>query len=244
MNTVKKLLALLFWVAVWYLLALWVDNPLLLPAPFQVLQRLGQLALTADFWKTTAISLVRIMAGITAGVILATALALLSTRFALIDGLISPLLTGIQASPIASFSVLVLIWLDRDYVPVLICCLMVLPVVWSNVCTGIRGIDPQLLEMAKAYRLSRGKTLLRITVPSVLPYFRTGCSNGLGLGWKAGIAAEVLTVPRHSIGRMISEAKLYLETTDLFAWTFAVIALSLILQKLMLMLLSGRDRHA
>ena len=43
---------------------------------------------------------------------------------------------------------------------------------------------------------------------------------------------------------MISESKLYLMTEDLFAWTLTVVVLSLLLQKLMLHLLKGRDGHA
>ena len=102
----------------------------------------------------------------------------------------------------------------------------------------------QLLEMSNVYRLSRLQTVRRIYVPSVLPFFRMACVSALGLGWKAGIAAEVLTVPRSSIGRMISESKLYLMTEELFAWTLAVIGLSLLLQRAMLRLLQGRESHA
>ena len=149
-----------------------------------------------------------------------------------------------QATPVASFTILVLIWIDRDYVPVLICGMMVLPVVYNSVSTGIRVTDPQLLEMAKVYRLSRFQILRRIYVPSVLPFFQTACINSVGLGWKAGIAAEVLTVPKHSIGRMIADSKLYLMTEELFASTLVVIGLSLLLQKIMLRLLQGRRSHA
>ena len=74
------------------------------------------------------------------------------------------------------------------------------------------------------------------TVPTVLPHFRAALSSALGLGWKAGIAAEVLTVPPYSIGKMIFESKLYLETTDLFAWTLAVILLSLLIERILLKL--------
>ena len=94
------------------------------------------------------------------------------------------------------------------------------------------------------YRLPRLRILRRIYVPSVMPFFRMACSSALGLGWKAGIAAEVLTVPRNSIGRMISESKLYLMTEELFAWTLAVVVLSLLLQKGMLYLLKRREDHA
>ena len=77
-----------------------------------------------------------------------------------------------------------------------------------------------------------------------MPFFRTACISSLGLGWKAGIAAEVLTVPKHSIGRMISESKLYLLTEELFAWTLAVIVFSLLLQRVLQRLLGRRERHA
>lgn len=241
---IKNLLAILFWCAVWYALALVVRNPLLLPTPLQVLDRLGELVITADFWRTTLYSLGRILLGILIALAVSVVLAVLTCSFRWLDALVSPLMTAIQASPIASFSFLVLIWVDRSFVPVLICILMVVPIVWSSLCAGIRGVDPQLLEMARAYKLSRFRQLRRIYIPSVMPHFRTGCSNALGLGWKAGVAAEVLTVPKLSIGKMIADAKLYLMVEDLFAWTAAVILLSLVLQKLMLLLLGRRELHA
>ena len=199
---------------------------------------------TSSFWKITAISICRILLGVSLAVALGTVLAVLTEKNRWLNMLISPAMTAVQATPVASFTILVLIWLDRDYVPVLICCLMGLPVVWNSVSGGIRMTDIQLLEMAKVYRLSGFQIFRRIYVPSVLPVFRMACSSALGLGWKAGIAAEVLTVPRSSIGRMISESKLYLMTEELFAWTLAVIALSLLLQKLLQRLLRGRAGHA
>ncbi len=234
--------ALLFWTAVWYLGSRIVNNPLLLPTPVQVLRCLKNLMLTAAFWQITATSIGRILLGVLCAVILGASLAVLTTRSHLLEMLIAPAMTAMQATPVASFTILVLIWVNRDYVPALICAMMGLPIVWSNVSSGIRETDGQLLEMAKVYRLPKLRTLRRIYIPSVMPFFRTACSSALGLGWKAGIAAEVLTVPKSSIGRMISESKLYLLTEELFAWTLAVIALSLLLQKFLLRLLKGRDR--
>lgn len=236
--------ALIFWSAVWYLAARLMNNPLLLPDPLQVLRCLGNLMLTASFWQTTAVSIGRILLGVTSAMLLGCLLAVATTSSRLLEALIAPAMTAMQATPVASFTILVLIWVDRDYVPVLICGMMVLPVVWNSVSTGIRVTDPQLLEMAEVYRLSKFHTLRRIWVPSVMPFFRTACSSGLGLGWKAGIAAEVLTVPKRSIGRMIADSKLYLLTEELFASTLVVIVLSLLLQRIMLRLLKGRNGHA
>ena len=241
---VNGLPALLFWTAVWYLASLVMDNPLLLPTPLQVLRCFAGLAVTASFWQTAMVSIGRILLGVLAAVLLGTVLAVLTSKSRLLHTLIAPAMTAMQATPVASFTILVLIWVDRNYVPVLICAMMGLPIVFSSVSGGIRVTDPQLLEMAKVYRLSKITTLRRIWIPSVMPFFRMACSSALGLGWKAGIAAEVLTVPKRSIGRMISDSKLYLLTEELFAWTLTVIVLSLLLQRIMLRLLKGRDGHA
>lgn len=241
---VNGLPALLFWGLVWQAAAMAMGNFLLLPTPLQVLRRLWQLMAEAAFWQITVVSIGRILLGVVLGIGLGVMLAVLTSVNSWAHLLIAPAMTAMQAVPVASFAILVLIWLERDLVPVLICVMMVLPVIWNNVGTGIRMTDPQLLEMAKVYRLPRLRVLRQIRIPSVMPYFRAACINALGLGWKAGIAAEVLTVPKQSVGRMISESKLYLMTEDLFAWTLTVVVLSLLLQKLMLHLLKGRDGHA
>lgn len=236
--------ALLFWTAVWYLAAMAMNNPLLLPDPIRVIRCLGAMVVTSAFWQNAAVSMLRILLGVGCAVLLGTVLAVLASKSRLLYGLIAPAMTAMQATPVASITILVLIWVNRDYVPVLICAMMGLPIVWNSVSGGIRQTDSQLLEMAKVYRLSKWCTFRRIWIPSVMPFFRMACSSALGLGWKAGIAAEVLTVPKRSIGRMIMDSKLYVLTEELFAWTMAVVIFSLLLQKLMNRLLRGREGHA
>ena len=223
-HTRKLLLSLAvlaFWLGLWFLAAKLVDRELLLPSPYQVCRRFLQLCATAAFWRTVGTSILRVLAGIVLKVLL------------------SPVMTLVKSTPVASFIILALIWLGRGILPAFISGLMVLPVVWANVSAGLSSRDPLLLEMAQVYALPRLRVFQRITLPSVLPYFRSALSSALGLGWKAGIAAEVLTVPQPSIGKMIFESKLYLETTDLFAWTFAVILLSLVIERLLLKLVRG-----
>lgn len=235
-------LTLAFWVAVWAALALLVNRELLLPAPWVVVRRLGELAATAAFWRITAVSIGRVLLGITAAVALGMGMAVACSVSKTADALLRPLMTVVKSTPVASFVVLALVWIARDWLPVFISLLMVLPVVWSNVCTGIRSADPALLELAQVYGWPRGRILRRIYLPSVRPHFLAALRSGIGFGWKSAIAAEVLTVPRSAIGRMIYESKLYLQTTDLFAWTLAVILLSVGLERLVLHALTPRGK--
>lgn len=223
-----------FWLAVWQVLSMAVNSSLLLPGPGTVLLRLGELAVSLPFWHSTAASLLRILCGAVVAVALGTALAAGCCRFSLLDRLLTPLLSTVRSTPVASFIILLLIWIGRDVLPAVIVILMVLPVVWANVCAGIRNTDSLLLRTARVFRFPPLRTLRRVYIPSVMPHFLSACRTSLGLAWKSGIAAEVLTVPAVSIGKMLYESKLYLETVDLFAWTVVVILCSLVIEKVLM----------
>ena len=120
---------------------------------------------------------------------------------------------------------------------------MVLPIVYANMLEGIRQTDQKLLEMAKLFRVGAGRRLLYIYLPQLRPYLITACSVALGLSWKAGIAAEVIGIPDGSIGERLYEAKVYLNSADLFAWTVVIIAVSIAFEKLFLWLLRAGYRR-
>ena len=241
-RVLEGLAVLLFWLGLWALLARLTGQELLLPSPRQVLRTLAALAGTGDFWLAAGRSILRVLTGLFSATLLGVLLAALTERSRLARLLLAPAMTLIKSTPVASFIILALLWLGRDVLPAFITALMVLPVVWSNVSAGLSSRDGQLLELARVYRLPPLRVLRRITVPSVLPYFRSALRASLGMGWKAGIAAEVLTVPQRSIGRNLFEAKLYLETSELFAWTLTVILLSLAIERLLLRLVADSGR--
>lgn len=232
-----------FWLLLWEGAARLVGQEILLPAPEKVIARLGALLLDGAFWQAAGGSLLRVTAGFLLSVLLGTALAVLTWRFPLCAALLSPLRSVVKATPVASFIILALVWLRGNWVPVAISALMVLPVVWGNVEKGLREVDESLLEMTRIYRWSGKKTARLLYVPSVLPYFAAACGTGAGLSWKAGIAAEVIGRTAQSIGRQIYDSKIYLETVDLFAWTAALIVLSVLFERAFLLALrrlSGR----
>ena len=241
-QTAKKILRvvipLAFWLGVWQLAAVLVDTVyqpgrgyLLLPGPVLVGERLLALAGQAPFWQAAAVSLGRIFGGFALGAAMGTLLAVLTAACPWAEWLFGPAVKVVRAVPVASFIVLVLLWApSTGAVPAIVSALMVMPVVWGNVGKGIGETDAQLLEAARAYRFGRWRTLRLVYVPSVLPYFTSGCATALGLAWKAGVAAEVLCQPRLAIGTRLYRAKITLETPDVFAWTVVVIALSFLLE--------------
>ena len=200
-------------------------------------KRLAELVVTAAFWQSTAFSLLRIFCGTVAGIVLGSLLASLTCHFILADMILSPAIRVVRATPVASFIILVLLWVRTGQVPGVISALMVLPILWESVSAGIKSVDPLLLELARAYRFGTGKTMRYVYLQSVMPHFSAGVCTAIGLAWKSGVAAEVLCLPKAAIGTQVYYSKIYLETPSLFAWTAVVIVLSLILEKLVLRLL-------
>ena len=167
------------------------------------------------------------------GVLLAAAAAA-SRR---IDELLEPFVQTIKSVPVASFIILVLIWVSPENLSVIISLLMVFPVIYTNVKDGIRSMDRNLTEMADLFAAPITLRIRYIYASQILPFCRAGCSLALGLCWKSGIAAEVIGLPSSSIGEQLYYSKLYLDTAGLFAWTFVIIVISALFERAALFLL-------
>lgn len=238
-----RLWAVLVWILVWQLGAMAIDQKIILVSPFDVLVRLAELFPTLDFWQTIGYSLLRITLGFLLGVAAGTVFAALSARFRRIEELLAPALLAIRSIPVASFIILALILFSSRNLAVLISFLIVLPIVYSNILSGIRAADRALLEMAQVFRIPAARRLRYVYLPQVMPYFQSACGSALGLSWKSGIAAEVIGMPDGSIGEQLQQAKLYLDTPDLFCWTLVIVLVSLAFEKIFLALL-GWTQHA
>lgn len=225
-----------FWVAVWQGVYLLIGNDLLIASPKMTLQRVLQLAATSVFWQCCANSVGHILMGFALAFLAAVVLSVLSAVLPVLGRLLSPIMHLIRATPVASFIVLALLWLKTG-LSAFIAFLMVLPILYGNLSEGFSSVDRSLLEMAAVYRMPFFRKLRLIYLPALLPHLVSACSTGLGFCWKAGIAAEVIGLPGRTLGSEIYNAKVYLETTDLFALTAVIILFSVLLEKLFLYLL-------
>ena len=236
-NLLAKVAVVLIWLLLWQFAFMSVGSSLLIPSPLQVSKRLCSLIVTQEFWITVLISFVRIMGGFILGIVFGVLLAVLTNVSKILHNFLYPVLSMVKATPVASFIILALVWISSSRITAFMSFLMALPIIWGNVQQGIKKVDIRLLQMAKVYCFGFLKTIVNIYIPSVLPYFVAACTTALGLSWKAGIAAEVLAIPKNSIGRQIYNSKIYLETADLFAWTAVVIIISVVIEKLLIKLI-------
>ena len=222
---------LLFWIALWQILAIAVSNRLIVPFPADVVIRLFELILTSDFWIFWLMSLIRVSLGLIISIPAALIMASISARLRIVEKLFSPAVTLMKSIPVVSFILIAIFVIDRNAIPSLITFLMIFPVLYENIREGITQTPQSLLEMAKVFEMPVLIKIKRIYFPSVKPYFFTALCTSVGLALKAGIAAEVVAYIPDSIGKMLSDAKSYMEPADLFAWTAVILISSIILEK-------------
>lgn len=229
-----KTVIILFWLAIWQLIYMILSKEILLVSPISVFKRIIELSQTKNFWLTIIFSVSRIMFGFFLGIIFGIIIGLISNKIKLIYELIYPIISIIRATPVASFIILALVFMKNDGITTFIVVIMVIPMSFEQTILAIKSIDKKLIEMLKVFKVPLKQKIKLLIIPSSKPYFVALLSMSLGFSWKAGIAAEVLALPDMSIGYAIYDAKIYLETVDLFAWTAVVITLSMIIEKLLL----------
>lgn len=206
-------------------------------SPIRVIARLAVIWTEEGFLSTILFSFMRIVLGFLIAFTLGTVLAVLACRFPFLETLLWPYVITIKSVPVASFIIISLIWLKSSRLSAFISFLMVFPVIYSNVLSGMKNTDPKLLEMAELYRVRWARKLLYLYLPSVRPYLVSACSIALGMSWKSGIAAEVIGVVAGSIGERLYTSKIYFQTADLFCWTVIIVLVSVLFEKLFLFLL-------
>ena len=228
----KIFLITLFWIGIWEAVSLILNKPLLFPAPIMVIEKLIVLTTTLSFWKITLFSLLRVGAGIVIAIIFGSIIGVLCYFSKIFYSIISPFVTVVKSTPVASFIILfiVLIKNGNEITPIIISSLMVFPIVFSNVYKGFESVDKNLIEVCKVYKISFKQRGSALYLPSLMPYFSSALLSSIGLGWKAGIAAEVLCTPKISIGRELFNGKQYFENVDVFAWTVTVVVISLVFE--------------
>ncbi|ENK1243377.1 ABC transporter permease subunit [Clostridium botulinum] len=231
-KLVRKTLIIIFWLFIWELSSLFINNEILLPTPKKVFETLIILGAKKYFWLSVFKSIVRVVIAITISIVLGISLGIIAGTNIFIEELLEPLVVTIKATPVMSIIIIALVWFKSSNVAIFTSILMCFPIVYTNVLAGIKSVDKNLIEMANLYKVKNKYILTNIYIPSIKPYIISGILMCLGIGWKVSVASEVLSTPKYSIGLNLLNAKATLATEELFSWTIVVVLLSLIFENI------------
>lgn len=220
------LLALVLPLILWAILARAVNQTVLLPTPGEVLQTLWNLLGQGRFYKSLAWTFLRGLGGFSLAFGTALVSALLASKSMVLRRFMEPFLVLLRSVPLLALILLAVLWFRQERVSYFVVFLVIFPLIWGNVLEGIKSLPLELVEMSRVFNFSSWNRLRHIIIPHITPYILSGISTGLGIAWKAVIAAEILTMPAHGMGTAMQRAQLELDSASLFAWTFALLLLS------------------
>lgn len=215
-----------FWLAAWMLVAALVAQPLILPGPGAVVVALLRLVCDAGTWAILAGSGARILGGLALAAVCGGVLAGVSSRSRAFARLAAPALSFVKATPVACVVVLLPIWLGSARVSIAAVFLMALPGVYFSLAEGLSQVNKPLEQMFRMHGVRGWRLFCAHTWREVLPFVLSCARAVIGMGWKAGVAAELIGMAVGTVGERIYQAKLLIETADLLAWTVLVVAAS------------------
>lgn len=239
---IYTIISILLWLIIWFIGAHFVNNELFLPKPLVVLEAFVTLAKSASFYQSILFTLKGIALGFLIGFGAGIFLAVISYVNAFICSFIGIFIKGIKSVPVASFVILALFWFSSSHLSILISSLIVMPVVYTNVLTGLNNTPTDMLEFAKVFRLKPVYKILYIYIPAIMPHLISASTVSIGYAWKSGVAAEIIGLINGSVGNELYKAKLYLDTPQLFAWTISIIIVSFICEKIINLLLRSLQK--
>ena len=223
-------LPILFWLLLWQISALIIDHSFLLPGIPETMVALWEIIASKNFLKITILTLLRVLCGLASGICLGVILAILSHKYYAVKAVVSPMVSVIKSTPVASFIVILWILMNGSMLAIFIAVLMVMPIIWQNMIDGYNSIDPQLSEVCEIFEFPAIKRFKILTFPALKKFMIPAIITSTGLAWKSEIAAEIIAYTKRSIGQQINDAKYNMETATVFAWTLIVIALSIAIE--------------
>ena len=177
-------------IAAWWGYVIVTNQPkYILPSPADVWNSLvtDYPTLLPSLWVTLSITFQALMLALVGGV----ALAILLVQSKWIELAVFPFAVILQVTPIIAIAPLLLIYTPNTQTALLIVAFLVafFPIL-SNMVTGLKSVDHNLLNLFDLYGAGRWKTLVYLKIPASMPYFLAGLRIGGGLSLIAAVVAE------------------------------------------------------
>lgn len=165
----------------------------LLPAPTQVLEKLGSMVADGTLWGHIGVTLLRIFIGFAIGVAFAVVIGSFVGYLKIAEQLMDPLIQGFRSIPSLAWVPLFILWMGiGEPSKITLIAVGVFFPVYLNIVSGIQGVDRKLIEVGKIYNFTPFQLVRKVILPASLPSFFTGIRSGLGLGWMFVVAAELM----------------------------------------------------
>lgn len=213
-------------------LVLWEASVRLFAVPNYILPSVGQVGhalyrgyVEGEFWRHVAFTLESMLIGYGVGSVLAILLGALLAELPVFERFVFPLVIAIQSMPKVALAPLVIVWFGFGMASkvVLVAAICFFPI-FINVIVGLRSVDPNLVDMMRAFGTSSVGILWQVKLPHALGAIFAGLQIGIVLGLIGAIVGEFMA-STHGLGFLIQNAASSLDLGVVFAGLISLAAI-------------------
>lgn len=223
----------------WQTLALLLASSML-PGPAEVVVRIWRETEQGTLPWALAITLARVVVSFVVAMLIGTAGGIIMGSWRRTDLFFDTwLVIGLNIPALVTI-ILCYVWIGlNDVAAIVAVAINKIPTVVVMVREGARAVDPELLAVAQAFRLSRMKTLRKVYLPQLYPYIMASARAGLALIWKIVLVVELLG-RSNGIGFQLNIFFQFFDITGIVAYTVVFAGVVLIVEALLLRPLERR----
>jgi len=231
-NRSQVFIATILLIAIWEIAAKIIDNSIYLPTVETVVSNLGVIVRQEDFFLNIYYSMYRTVVSFFIALILALITGVLSSFNSLIKNMLKPINALATSIPTMILVVLSLIWFDKNNAPYIVGIFIVFPLLYDAVISSIDGVDKNIVEMAKVYKVNKLEIIRKIYFPAIKFQILGMFISSFSLAFKVVIAGEVHGQPEYGIGTVIQYEKMNFNTEAIFAWIVIIALISFALERI------------
>lgn len=228
-------------IAVLWEIAADVAHSRMLPTVSAILRSLAAEAASGRLIHNLDATMIRVACAFVLAMVLGSILGIAMGRVGWLDRVLDSLLVGVLNVPALVVIVLIFVWFGLSETTTIVAvALNKLPSTAVVLREGTRAIDEGLVEMARSFRVTRGRVWRRVILPQLYPYLFAATRSGLALIWKVVLVAELLG-RTDGVGFQIEVFFQLFDVTGILAYTLAFV---LVVQLIEWVLLQPLERRA
>lgn len=229
----RRVLLVLIILLVWTVAASGVPA-FVLPGPQRVWNAWRALVATDTFWRDLGATFGRVVVGFALAAVAGTVGGLILGSSRALAQFFEPILSVVNTISSAIWAIFAIIWFGiSNATTVFVVFMTAMPLVLTNVWAGTQTVSADYIELARTFRMSRFKVILKIYLPTIMPYFFSGARLAFGFGWRVSLVAETLGAT-NGIGFRLRQAADLVQTDQVFAWTLTLVAMMIVLETMIL----------
>jgi len=211
-------------VAVWWVVSLSTPH-FILPGPPRVLDAFMTIAGNGDLWHNLGITLGRVTAGFVLAAVIGLPLGIVLGANKRLGEFFEPIIPVMNTISSAIWAIFAIIWFGvSNATTVFVVFMTAMPLIITNVWQGTRAVNADFIELAHTLRMPQHKVMVKIYLPTILPYFFSGARLAFGFGWRVSLVAETLG-SSSGVGYRLRQAADLIQTDQVFAWTITLVVM-------------------